>query len=192
MSLPEDIDKKPVTIGPWKRTSRSLVYSNPWAKIYHDNVIHPDGSSGIYGLVDFQHRALGVVAMNEKQEIILVGQHRYPLDEYSWEIPEGGGRFHEVPLEAIQRELKEETGLEAKNWVELGRVHTSNSICNETGYLWLATGLTEGEPDPDPSEEIATKWVSLEEAYTMAFDSRITDALTVTALFRLQHYLASR
>jgi len=165
------------------------VYRNAWIHVEHHEVIRPDGKPGVYGVVHFAHHALGVVALSATGDIWLVGQHRYPLDLYSWEIPEGGGDLAQSPLLGIQRELQEETGLDAQEWVDLGILHTSNSVCNETGRVFLARGLTVGIAHPDGDEQLQNKVVPFADALAMAADGRITDCISIVALFRAREWL---
>src|SRR5262249_9403116 len=151
----------------------------------HDEVTRPDGNPGIYGVVHFRTAASGAVVLDEADRVLLVGQHRYTLDAYSWEIPEGGVAPDEDPLDGIRREVREETGGEASDWRELGRYALSNSVTDEEGLLWLATGLTQGLAAPDPTEELAVRWVPFEEALAMTLDGRITDAISIMGLQRL-------
>jgi len=174
-----------VTESPWLRRSRRVAYENPWITVFHDEVVRPDGEPGIYGVVHFATLAVAVVALDADDRIVLVGQFRYTLDAYSWEIPEGGVAADEDPLDGARRELREETGLEADSWTELGRVHVSNSISDEAGVLYLATGLRAGDPDPDGTEELQVRWVPFDEALTMAVDGRITDILSIAAIQRV-------
>jgi 8-oxo-dGTP pyrophosphatase MutT (NUDIX family) len=168
--------------GPWNRRSRRVAYENPWVTVWHDEVDRPDGSPGIYGVVHFASAAVGVIVLDAHDRVLLVGQHRYTLDAYSWELPEGGVPAGESPLDGVQRELREETGVAATDWRELLRFHLSNSITDETGVLFAARAVSEGEPDPDPSEELATRWVPFAETLEMIGDGRITDALTIMAI----------
>jgi len=170
---------------PWRRLDRSVRYENPWLTLWHDEVIRPDGQPGIYGVVHFANLAVGVVALDSDDRVVLVGQYRYTLDAWSWEIPEGGVPFDEDPRDGGARELREETGLHAATWHELGRVHLSNSVTDEAGVLFLATDLTEGEAAPDGTEAIEVRSVPFAEALAMTLDGRITDALTVLALQRV-------
>jgi 8-oxo-dGTP pyrophosphatase MutT (NUDIX family) len=179
-------------IGPWLRKSTSVPYANPWIQVEHHEVKDPAGRSGVYGVVRFKHTALGCVPLHADGTVTLVGQHRYPLNEWSWEIPEGGGRKDHPLLEEIQRELREETGLSAQEWIPLGRLHTSNSVCDETAHLWLARGLTEGSNQLDSTEgDLKVKRVPLSEAVEMALDGRLTDAISVAALVRAARWLES-
>ncbi len=170
---------------PWIRVTRRTAYENPWLTVWHDEVTRPDGQPGIYGLVHFTHLAVGVVALDDEDRVTLVGQWRYTLDDWSWEIPEGGVPFDEDPQAGAARELREETGLVAATWNELARVHLSNSVSDEAGILFLATDLTAGEPEPDGTEAIETRRVPFPEALAMTLDGRITDALSVVALQRV-------
>jgi 8-oxo-dGTP pyrophosphatase MutT (NUDIX family) len=168
----------------WFQTSRRLAYENPWITVWHDEVTRPDGSPGIYGLVHFANLAAGVVAIDDEDRIVLVGQYRYTLDDYFWEIPEGGLPDGEDPLVGAKRELREETGVEAAEWRELARVVLSNSVTDERGILYLATGLTHGAAEPEATEALTIRWVPFTEALEMTFDGRITDALSLAAIQR--------
>src|SRR3954463_11561278 len=144
---------------PWQRVSRDVVYENPWIAVHHDRVIRPDGQPGIYGVVHYKNRAVGVVALDDRGRVLLVGQYRYTLDRYSWEIPEGGAAPGEEPLEAARRELAEETGYAAGRWQELLRSHLSNSVSDEEAVCYLATELRPGPARPEGTELLQTRWV---------------------------------
>ncbi len=174
-----------VRSGPWTRHARRVAYENAWITVWHDDVGRPDGGAGIYGVVHFANLAAGVVVLDDRDRVLLVGQHRYTLDEWSWEIPEGGVGPGETPLDGMIRELREETGVAAAEWLELARVHLSNSVSDEAGILYLATGVTQGEAEPDPTEQLEVRWVPFDEALAMTLDGRITDALTVVGLQRV-------
>lgn len=172
-------------IGPWRRRARRVAYENPWITVWHDDVVRPDGRPGIYGVVHFAGLAAGVVAIDDADRVLLVGQHRYPLDAFSWEIPEGGVPVDEDPLDGARRELAEETGVVAADWREIARCHLSNSVTDEAAVLYLATGLTMEHAAPEATEVLAVRWVPFEEAVAMTLDGRITDALAVIALQRV-------
>lgn len=174
-----------VPVGPWRRLSRRSAYANAWIEVFHDEVIRPDGSPGIYGLVHLRNVAVGVVPMDDAGRVLLVGQYRYTLDEYSWEIPEGGVDPEEGLLEGAQRELREETGYEAAHWRSLFRFSMSNSVTDETGVIYLATGLTAGESSPEGSEDITVRWAPLDEAIAMIDRGEITDVMSVSGLLRV-------
>jgi 8-oxo-dGTP pyrophosphatase MutT (NUDIX family) len=178
-------DDRPTANGPWTRRSRRVAYENAWITVWHDAVIRPDGAPGIYGVVHFANVAAGVLALDDRDRVLLVGQHRYALDDYSWEIPEGGVPPGESALDGARRELREETGVEATDWRELARTHLSNSVSDELAVLYLATGLTEGRAEPDGTEALEIRWLPFEEVLAMTLDGRITDAMTVIAIERL-------
>jgi ADP-ribose pyrophosphatase len=178
------MDERPVRVGPWTRHRRRVVYENPWITIWDDEVTRPDGEPGIYGVVHFENLAVGVLALDEADRVLVVGQHRYALDAYSWEIPEGGVPIGETALEGARRELREETGVEASSWRELARSHLSNSVSDELAVLYLATGLTMGVAEPDGTEALAIRWIPFDEVLAMTLDGRIMDALTMIAVQR--------
>ena len=178
-------DPRSVAVGPWVRRSRRTAYENAWITIWHDDVTRPDGGPGVYGVVHFANLAAGVVVLDELDRVLLVGQHRYTLDAWSWEIPEGGVAPAEAPLDGIRRELREETGVDAAEWIELARFHLSNSVSDEVAILYLATIVTHGAADPEPTEELETRWLPFDEALAMTFDGRITDAMTIIGLQRV-------
>jgi 8-oxo-dGTP pyrophosphatase MutT (NUDIX family) len=169
------------TENPWRTLGSRRVYENPWISVREDSVVRPDGDPGRYGVVHYKNTAVGVLPV-EDDHVYLVGQYRYPLDRYSWEIPEGGCPEGEEPLDAARRELREETGLEAKSWRRLGEAYLSNSVADELAVWYLATDLEPGEQRPEGTEVIGVRRVPLREAVAMAMDGRITDALSVLAL----------
>ncbi|SRR5579883_2598965 len=175
--------------GPWKRLGSREVYINPWIRVREDQVVRPDGKPGIYGVVEFGNVALGAVPLADNGDTFLVGQYRYTLDEYSWEIPEGGGEKGIAPLVSIQRELLEETGITAREWIDLGRFHLSNSVTDEVGWVYLARELTLGEAHPEGDEQIEVRRLPLLEAYEMCMDGRITDGVSIIGITRAVHFL---
>jgi 8-oxo-dGDP phosphatase len=180
-----DAEERTIVSGPWTRHARRIAYENAWITIWHDDVTRPDGAPGVYGVVHFANVAAGVLAIDDGDRVLLVGQHRYALDAYSWEIPEGGVPDGETAEDGARRELLEETGVAAASWRELARVHLSNSVSDENAVLFLATGLSRGEATPDGTEELVIRWVPFPEVLSMTLDGRITDAMTVVAVERL-------
>ncbi len=178
------MDEHGVAAGPWTRRNRRVAYENPWITIWHDEVVRPDGEPGIYGVVHFANLAVGVLAIDEIGRVLLVGQHRYALDQYSWEIPEGGVPAGESALDGARRELREETGIEAADWIELTRSHLSNSVSDEEAVLYLATELTQGLATPDGTESLAVRWLPFDEVLAMTMNGQITDAMTILAVQR--------
>ncbi len=179
-SRPSDPD-----VSPWRRESRRLVYENAWLQVNHDEVVRPDGRPGVYGVVHLLSRAVGVVAIDAEDRVVLVGQYRYTMDRYSWEIPEGGVPLDEDPLEGARRELREETGIEAATWRELTRFELSNSVTDEVGLLYLATDLTDGPAEPDGTEVLSLRRVPFDEALAMVDRGEIRDAMSQLALERV-------
>ncbi len=169
---------------PWTTLSTKHIYENPWLSLREDQVINPKGGRGIYGVVDFKNMAIGVVPIDAEGNTYLVGQYRYPLNEYSWEIPEGGGPHGIDALESAKRELKEETGFTAANWINIGRIHTSNSVTSESGYLFLAQDLTAGDMEHEETEDLIIKKVPFTEAVRMVMAGEITDALSIAGILK--------
>ncbi|MFD1256280.1 NUDIX domain-containing protein [Mucilaginibacter terrae] len=171
---------------PWKVVSEKEVYTNTWISLIHHEVINPSGNPGIYGKVHFKNRAIGVIPLDVDMNTYLVGQFRFTINQYSWEIPEGGGPLNEDPLDAAKRELLEETGLKASQWTELCRIHLSNSVSDEYGYIYLARELEQFEAEPEDTEQLVVKKVPFSEVYRMVCNSQITDSMTVAAVLRVQ------
>jgi 8-oxo-dGTP pyrophosphatase MutT (NUDIX family) len=149
-------------------------------------VINPSGGKGIYGKIHFKNRAIGVVAMDENLNIWLVGQYRFPIDQYSWEIPEGGGLVGVDPLEGAKRELLEETGLVAKTWVPMLKMHLSNSVSDELAIVYLATDLTQHTAEPEETEQLQIKKLPFETVFEMVENELITDSMTVAAVYKIK------
>ena len=170
---------------PWKTLSSSHKYENPWFSVREDQVVRPDRKNGIYSVVTAKRLATGILPLWDDGSLTLVGQYRYPLNEYSWEIPEGGGDPDESPLATAKRELREETGLEAASWEYLERIHTSNCFTDEVCHLFFALNLTQGLAEPSPEEILQVRRVSFREAVAMAMDGRITDSISIAGIFRL-------
>ena len=172
-------------VGPWRRNSAETRYENPWIRVEHHEVTTPAGTPGIYGLVHMKSHAVGIVPIDEQGNTWLVGQYRYALDAYSWEIPEGGCPLGSDPLDTAKRELAEETGLRAEDWQHLLDIHTSNSVVDEAGSVYVARKLTQGEQALEDSEDITLRKLPLSEAIAMAMRGEITDSLSLAALFKL-------
>jgi 8-oxo-dGTP pyrophosphatase MutT (NUDIX family) len=172
----------PEHANPWTTLSSRPIYENPWISVREDQVLRPDGHPGIYGVVHFKHKAVGVLPVDDDGQIWLVGQHRYPIDAYSWEIPEGGGPEGEEPEETARRELREETGLIAGRIEPLGQSHLSNSVSDEVAHLFRATELTLGESDPEGTERLQLRRFDWPTVWGMILDGRITDSMSLIAL----------
>ncbi len=166
-------------VGPWTVRSERVAFDNPWITIVDHDVTHPDGSPGKYGVVRFKNRAIGVLPIDDHGNVWLVGQHRFPLDAYSWELPEGGGKLSDDPLAAAKRELAEETGLTARDWLTLASFDLSNSVTDEKAVCFLAAGLSEGASAPEPSEALEIRKASFAEVFEQVLKGEIRDSLTV-------------
>lgn len=170
---------------PWQTKSRKTVYETPWIKVVECDCINPNNKSASYGVVEFKNIALGVLAIDDQEQIYLIGQWRYPLERYSWEIPEGGGRPGFDPVEEAKRELKEEAGLEAKIWQKYFEMDLSNSTTNEVAIVYLAQDLIQVNPEPEETEILKVKKIALKDAYELVNTGQIRDAISVAAIQRL-------
>ncbi|MEL6113075.1 MAG: NUDIX hydrolase [Pseudomonadota bacterium] len=169
----------PYALGPWTVQNTETRYDNPWIRVEHSEVTHPDGTPGIYGVIRFANLAIGVLPIDEDGHVWLVGQHRFPADTYSWELPEGGSPRGEDPLAGAKRELQEETGYTANDWHELSRFTISNSVTDEAAVCFIAAGLTPGQSAPDASEDLTVKRVSFHTLHEDVLNGSITDSLTI-------------
>lgn len=177
-------DSKNTDNNPWTTLSSITRYDNNWITVTEHQVLTPAQSHGVYGTVHFKNLAVGVVPVDKEGFTWLVGQYRYPLKAYSWEIPEGGGKITVPPLETAKRELKEETGIEAAHWEQILEMHLSNSVTDERAIVFLATDLTEGTSCPDETEVLSIRKISLVDALQMVERAEITDAISVAALLK--------
>lgn len=174
---------------PWTVRSSKRIYDNPWISVDEFDVINPSGGDGIYGRVHFKNIALGIIPIDDQFNTWLVGQYRFPLEEYSWEIPMGGGPIGIDKLVSAKRELKEETGLIASKWTEVLRIHTSNSVTDEEGFVYLAEGLTQSATEFEETEQLEIKKLPLKSAIQMAMNGQITDSLSLAGLFKVARLL---
>ena len=175
----------------WQRLSSSVVFENDWMQVREDDVINPGGGRNRYGHVHFKNRAVAIIPLDEDDNTWLVGQERYTLGEYSWELPMGGAPLDEDPFVAAQRELAEETGIRASSWSKLMRLHTSNSITNECGLVFIARELSYGTTAFEETEDLAVRKLPLDDAVQMAVAGEITDAISVAALLRIKLLMAA-
>ena len=171
---------------PWTTLGQKEVYDNKWIQVTEFDVLNPSGGKGIYGKVHFKNYAIGIIPLDKELNTYLVGQYRFALNQYSWEIPEGGGPRGVDILESAKRELKEETGLMAGEWTKILDLHLSNSVSDEYGTIFLARELGQEEAAPEETEELAVKKVPFEEAYQMVENGIITDSLAVAAIMKVK------
>ena len=170
---------------PWTVLSRAPVYENPWIRVVHHEVLNPSGGPGAYGTVHFKNHACGVVPVDEHGNVILVGQYRFPLEAYSWEVPEGGGSENGPVLESAQRELREECGIAAKSWLEVLGMDLSNSVSDEHGTAFLAWDLSAVPAARDETEKIQVTRAPFWEVVGRVKRGEIRDALSIMALLRV-------
>lgn len=170
---------------PWITQHTQTIYENAWIKLEHHDVVIPSGKVGVYGKVCFKNKALGIIPIDSDLNTWLVGQFRYTLNAYSWEIPMGGGPIHEDYLLSAKRELKEETGLTANKWTQVMTIHTSNSVTDEEGFVYLAQELTVGETAFEETEQIEILKLPLVEAVQKVMDGEITDAISIAGLLKV-------
>ena len=174
------------TENPWQITGEKAIYDNKWINVTEYQVLNPSGNPGIYGKVHFKNRAIGVLPLDADMNTYLVGQYRFALSEYSWEMPEGGGPLDEDPLDAAKRELLEETGLKAAKWTEIQRMHLSNSVSDELSILYLARELEQFEAEPEDTEELIVNKVPFEQIYQMVCNGEITDSAAVAGILKVK------
>lgn len=166
-------------VGPWRVRSVDVAFENPWLELRNHDVVQPNGEDGAYGVVHFKNLAIGVLPIDAAGQVWLVGQHRFALDQYSWELPEGGGPLDVDPLTSAKRELAEETGLTAASWAPLLELETSNSVTDERAVCYFAWDLSEGASAPDPTEILSVKTVPFRDLRGMVLDGEIRDGLTI-------------
>ncbi len=173
------------TKNPWTKLSKERVYENNWIALDHHEVLNPSNGKGIYGTVHFKNLAIGIIPLDKEGFTYMVGQYRFPLNKYSWEIPEGGGQLDKDPLETAKRELLEEVGIKAKEWTEIQRIHTSNSVTDELGIIYLAEDLSYFEAQPDEDEQLEVQKIHWKDLYKMVIEGKITDSLSVAGVYKL-------
>ncbi|GGA96628.1 NUDIX domain-containing protein [Puia dinghuensis] len=176
---------------PWTVLAERPVYDNKWIGVTEYDVLNPSGGKGIYGKVHFKGLAIGILPLDEEGYTWLVGQYRFPLDAYSWEIPEGGGDFAVSPIESARRELKEETGLVAKEYTLIQEMHLSNSVSDERAFIFLARGLHQEEATPEETEQLVVRRVAFDEAFEMVLRGEITDSIAVAGILKVKLMLMS-
>jgi 8-oxo-dGTP pyrophosphatase MutT (NUDIX family) len=171
---------------PWTTLSGEVKYDNPWITVTEYQVLNPAGGKGIYGKVHFKNKAIGIIAVDKNLSTWLVGQYRYTLNAWHWEIPEGGGNLNEDPLQSAKRELQEETGLIAGSWTNIIHLHTSNSVTDEEGHIFLAEDLKEGISALEETEADLKVWkLPFRDALDMVLTGKITDSMSIMAILKV-------
>ncbi len=173
------------TKNPWTIISQQIEYDNPWITLNHHDVLDPSGKKGIYGTVHFKNIAVGIIPLDKELNTWLVGQYRFPLNLYSWEIPEGGCPMGQSTLESAKRELKEETGISAKSWKQVLTLHTSNSVTDEYAETFVATDLYFGDANPETCEDLAIQKLPFSEVLNLVLKGEITDAFSVASILKV-------
>jgi 8-oxo-dGTP pyrophosphatase MutT (NUDIX family) len=173
------------TQNPWRTLSSRTMYRNPWLALREDRVIRPDGAEGIYSVVEMRP-SCGIVAFNEENQIALVGQWRYVHNKYSIEIPTGGSEQDEAPLDAAKRELQEETGLTAQDWIALGTIDNSNGVTTDIAHLFLARSLMAGPSIPQGDEQVELRWMPFTDAVLSVINGEITESVSVAAILKTE------
>lgn len=174
--------------GPWKIKTRETKYKNPWIEVLEDQVINPDGKPGIYGTVVMKP-GVSILALDEKNNAYLISEFHYALGKDSIEVVSGGMDGDEIPLQAAKRELKEESGIEAKEWVDLGRIDPFTSAIDSPAYLFLARGLTFGERTLEGSEVINIIKIPFDKAIHMVMESEITHGPSCVLILKAKKFL---
>ncbi len=180
------------SLNTWKTLSSELVYESAWIAVHKHQTINPSGNPAVYSVVNFKNLAVGIVPIDKNGFTWLVGQWRYPLNTYSWEIPEGGCPIGETPIITAARELKEETGIVAKKFEEIMQLDCSNSATDEHAYVFLATELSFEEAEPEETEDLAVKKIHINDVFNMVLNGEITDAISVAAIFKIKYLIETR
>jgi 8-oxo-dGTP pyrophosphatase MutT (NUDIX family) len=178
-------------LNPWKTLKSEKVYDSPWIGLTKHDVTNPSGKPGTYSVIHFKNLAIGILPLDENYNTWIVGQYRYPINQYSWEIPEGGGDRAVDPLDSAKRELHEETGISAQKWTKIQELHLSNSASDEFCILYIAQDLTFGESEPEEDEQLEVRKIHFDELYKMVEAGEITDSLTVTIVLKTKLLMLS-
>ena len=169
---------------PWTTLKSEKIYDSPWIGLTKHDILNPNGNPGTYSVVHFKNLAIGILPLDNEMNTWIVGQYRYPIDQYSWEIPEGGGKRDVPPLDSAKRELLEETGITANKWTKIQEMYLSNSASDEFCILYVAQDLSFGEAQPEDDEQLEVRKIHFDELYRMVCDGEITDSLTVSIVLK--------
>ena len=171
-------------INPWKTLTKERVYDSPWIGLTKHEVLNPNGNPGSYSVVHFKNRAIGILPLDNDYNTWIVGQYRFPINQYSWEIPEGGGPWNVDPLDSAKRELQEETGISAVKWTMIQEMYLSNSASDEYCTLYIAQDLSFGQSEPEDNEQLEVRKLHFDVLYNMVESGEIKDSLTVAAVLK--------
>lgn len=181
--------KKNEAHNPWTKLSTEVKYENKWVKLIEDQVLNPVGNKGIYGVVHFKIIAVAIIPLDEDNNTWIVGQYRYPLDSFEWEVVEGGCPEGTLPLDTAHRELKEEVGLKAESMEMILEMQLSNSTTDEISYTYIARGLSFVGDEPEEEEKLTVKKIPFEELYQMTMRGEIRDGLSVASILKAKMLL---
>jgi ADP-ribose pyrophosphatase len=169
---------------PWKVLSKETKFESPWIKVVKHDVLNPAGNPGEYSTVHFKNIAIGIIPLDTDFSTWIVGQFRFPIDEYSWEIIEGGGKHDVAPLESAKRELMEEAGIVAEKWTLIQKMHLSNSVSDEVALIYIAQDLSFTEAEPEETEELKVQKVPFDELFQMVISGQISDSMSVAGVLK--------
>lgn len=175
--------------GPWKKLREEERYATPWISVSHHDVLDPSGRQGIYGVIHFKNLAVGIIPLDERLNTWIVGQYRYPIKAYSWEIPEGGGERDLPPIESAKRELREEAGITAEHWTEVLQMDLSNSASDEVAIIYVAQVLGFHEPEPDHDEQLEVRRIPFQQLVDMVMRGEVRDSLTVAGVLKVDRMI---
>lgn len=172
---------------PFQIQASHIAYQNPWITVEHQDVLRPDGKPGVYGIVRFANRAVGVLPIDDAGYVCMVGQYRRPVEAWSWEMPEGGVPYDEDLETGARRELVEEAGIQASTLIKVLDMDLSNSVSDETAICFIAYGLSGGELAPEGTEVLSLQQLHFTQLLAEVEAGRIRDALTVATVYRAYH-----
>ena len=166
---------------PFQTVASHIAWSCPWYRVWQDEIITPDGQPGVYNVVE-KDDAVWIVPFTAEGEVLMVYQYRYTIDEWCWEVPAGSVKPGQTPEETAREELREEVGGQGGELTYIGRFFLANGICNEVGHIFLALGVTPGEPNHEAAEVMHVHRVPIAKALAMARAGEISDGPSALAL----------
>jgi 8-oxo-dGTP pyrophosphatase MutT (NUDIX family) len=186
------MENLPKTEGNWVTLTHKVAHENKWIRVDAFDVTTPANTPGHYSVVHYKNVAVGIIPLDKDMNTYIVGQYRYPLKQYSWEIPEGGSPVGTNPIESAKRELQEECGL-IPNYVEqILEMHLSNSVSDEKAIIYLGTQLTKTSSSPEETEELTIKKIPFKNLVKMVLNGEITDSMSVAGVLKLNYLIENR